>query len=268
MKVIKSKISILTLALISTVLLQAQEIPKPMSPPRLVNDFVGFLSKNEANSLEADLRQFNNETSTQIVIAIVKSLNGYDKASFTFELAEQWGVGQKGKDNGIVILVKPTYNNEKGEVFIAPAYGLEGVVPDAIAKRIVEYEIIPKFKEGKYYQGLRSATSILMSLTRGEYTADAYYQKSKKKSGGSYFPIFFILLIIIFSTIGGRRQRGRHHTVGSSLPFWVAMSMMGSGSRSSSGSFGNFSSGSGSFGGGFGGFGGGSFGGGGAGGSW
>ena len=259
-----TKILFILLALISSISIQAQNIPDPMSPPRLVNDFAGFLTTNEQNSLERELLRFNNETSTQIYIVVVKSLDGYDKAQYAVELGEKWKIGQKGKDNGALILVKPNYQNEKGEVYIATGYGLEGVIPDAIAKRIVNNEILPKFKEGNYYQGLKSATSILMSLTRGEYTADAYYQKSKKKSSGSYFPIFFILMIIIFSTIGGRRRSGRHHSVGSSLPFWIAMSMMGAGSRSSGGSFGNFSSGSGGFGGG----GGGSFGGGGAGGSW
>ncbi|NOZ45225.1 MAG: TPM domain-containing protein [Chlorobi bacterium] len=263
MKKLKIKVLTIVIFLLSSIIVGAQEIPNPMSPPRLVNDFAGFLSSNETASLEQQLRQFNNETSTQIVIVIVKSLDGADKAMYATELAEKWGIGQKGKDNGLLILVKPNYNNEKGEVFIATGYGLEGVVPDAIAKRIVENEILPNFKQGRNYQGLQAAVNTLMSLTKGEFTADEYRKKTKRQSGRSLFPIFFILFIIIISSIGGGR-RGRHHTVGGSLPFWIAMGMMGSGSRGSSGSFGNFSSG----GGGFGGFGGGSFGGGGAGGSW
>jgi len=270
MKNILSKITFILSFLVSTLIVQSQEIPEPMSPPRLVNDFVGFLSQNEQSILERELLLFNNETSTQIYIVVVKSLDGYDKAQYAFDLGEKWKIGQKGKDNGILILVRPGYQNIKGEIFIAVGYGLEGVVPDAIAKRIVEYEIKPEFIKGNYYQGLKAAINTMMELTRGEYTADEYVQRSKKKSSGSYFPILFIIMIIIFSSIGGRRRRGRHHSVGSNIPFWIALSMLGSGSRSSGGSFGNFSSGSGSFGGfgGFGGGGGGSFGGGGAGGSW
>lgn len=241
----------------------------PKSTGNAVSDFTGsFLSSNEINALESKLRQFERETSSAIVIAIVESLDGYDKASYAFGLAEDWGIGQGEKNNGILILVKPKYQNSKGEVFIATGYGLEGAVPDAITKRIVEHEIIPYFKQGMYYKGLDEATSRIMELTRGEYTAEEYRQATSG-SAGSSIPIIILFLIIIIFSIIGRARRARHYAVGHNVPFWIALGMMSSG-RSHGGSFGNFSSGGGSFGGGggFGGFGGGSFGGGGAGGSW
>ena len=240
----------------------SQEIPDRSNPPQLVNDFANILTAKEKQALENKLVTFNNETSTQITIVTVKSLNGYDKADYSFRLGEKWGVGQKGSDNGIVILVKPKTTQERGEVFIAPGYGLEGVVPDATAKRIVEHDIIPLFKNGEYYLGLDAATNTLISLTKGEFTATQYNKATRKKSTG--LPIIFILFIVFFIIFG---RSGRHQSMGHNLPFWMLLGMMGSGSNS--GSFGDFSSGSGSFGGGsFGGFGGGSFGGGGAGGSW
>jgi uncharacterized protein len=240
----------------------------PDKPNKIVNDYANLLSPQEQNALENKLVSFSNQTSSQIAIAVVKSLEGYDKASYAYGLAEHWGVGQKGRNNGILILVKPKYQNENGEVFIATGYGLEGAVPDAITKRIVNNEIIPYFKQGMYYKGLDEATNRIMELTKGEYTADEYRQATS--SSGSAIPMVIIFLLIIIFSIIGRARRARHYAVGHNIPFWIALGMMSGSGRSHGGSFGNFSSGGGSFGGGssFGGFGGGSFGGGGAGGSW
>lgn len=241
----------------------------PDKPNRIVNDYANLLSSQEQNALENKLVRFSNQTSSQIAIAIVKSLDGYDKASYAFGLGEKWGIGQRGKNNGILILVKPKYRNEKGEVFIATGYGMEGAVPDAITKRIVNNEIIPYFKQGMYYKGLDEATNRIIELTKGEYTADEY-KKATGSGAGSAIPGIVIFIIIIIFSFLGRARRARHYSVGHNIPFWVALGMMSGSGRSHGGSFGNFSSGSGGFGGGggFGGFGGGSFGGGGAGGSW
>jgi len=244
----------------------SQDFPEKPYPPKIVNDFAGFLSNQEQQALENKLVQFSNESSTQIAIVIVPTLNGYDPSQYAFELGDKWGIGQKGKNNGILILVKPISGSEKGEVFIATGYGLEGVVPDAITKRIVDNDILPFFREGQNYQGLDNGVNTIMSLTKGEFTADEY---QKRTEGASPFPIAIVFVLIIIVAIFSRIRRARHYAIGHNLPFWIAMGMLANQNRSNHGSFGNFSSGSGGFGGGgFGGFGGGSFGGGGAGGSW
>ncbi len=242
----------------------AQEFPAQQNPPRMVNDFAGFLTAGEAVQLEDHLVQFNLETSTQIAIVVVPTVYGYDIDDYAVRLAEQWGIGRQGKDNGILILVKPKTKSEKGEISISTGYGLEAVVPDAIAKRIIEVEILPQFRDGNYYQGLLSAANTLMSLTRGEYTADEYAKQTKSAPAAGIGGVFALFLFIMFVGFISRTSRRRHHAVGSNLPFWTLLFLAGSSGRSHSGSFGNFSSG----GGGFGGFGGGSFGGGGASGSW
>jgi len=260
----KKIIALLFLFLISFTHLFSQEIPARPNPPRLVNDFSGILSEQEAAELEKTLVDFANQTSTQIVVVSVKSLEGYDISDFAFQIGEKWGVGQKGKDNGVVIVVKPKTLEGKGQVFVAPGYGLESVIPDAVANRdIVDNEMIPRFKQNDYYGGLANGINVIMSLAKGEYTAEAYQKNVKSnKGGGSPFFLLILLFFVIIPIFRGRRRR--FFNTGGSLPFWVAMGMMGSNHSSHSGSFGNFSSG----GGGFGGFGGGSFGGGGAGGSW
>jgi len=259
----KIKNILLFLLLLSSTLVFAQELPSPMSPPRLVNDFVGLLNQNEVSSLESKLRSYHDTTSTQIYVVIVNDLLGYDISDYSFRLGEKWGVGQKSKNNGAVILIKPKVGSEKGEAFIAIGYGLEDVIPDITTGHIVNREMIPFFKQGQYYQGIDAAINTIIDLAAGKFTADQYI-KGKKSSGGS---AIFIIIIIIFilSLIFRGNSRNRGKTMGSNLPFWLALGMLSSGRGS--GGFGGFSSGSGGFGG-FGGGGGGSFGGGGAGGSW
>lgn len=259
------KTSILIIVfLLSAFLLEAQ-IPDRPNPPQMVNDYAGILRAEEKQRLESALVAFERETSTQIVVVAVKSLEGYDPGDFAFRLGEKWGIGQKDKNNGIVVLLKPKTQDSKGQVFIAPGYGLEGVLPDATVNgTIVDHEMIPRFRENDYFGGLAHGIQVMMDITKDEYTADQY-RESVERSGGGGVPGLIVLALILF-TLFGRSRRRRFFSPGRSVPFWLAMGML-SGSHRSSGSFSNFSSGSGSFGG-FGGFGGGSFGGGGAGGSW
>jgi uncharacterized protein len=264
MKFIKKNL-LLPVLLILTFSVLAQDIPERPEPPRLVNDYAGILSSDELARLEQKLVNFNDSTSTQIVVVIVKSLNGYDKNDFAQRLGQKWGVGQKGRNNGIVILVKPKYPNEKGEADIQTGYGLEGVLPDITCKQIVDNEMIPRFAQGDYYGGISTGVSIVMSITKGEFTAGQYSKKArqKQKPYGILVPIIILALLVFWI----RSNRGGTHTMGKSAGFWTSMFLLSQMGRGGSGSWGGFSGGGGS-GGGFGGFGGGSFGGGGAGGSW
>lgn len=226
-------------------ILRAQDIPEQPSPIRMVNDLGNFLSKNEADRLERKLRNYNDSTGTQIAIVTVQSLNGYDISDYTFRLAEKWGIGQKGIDNGLIILA----SKSDREVFIATGYGLEEYIPDAIAKRIVETIIIPNFKQGGFYSGFDQAVDFTIGLLNGKFTADDL----KKKRD---IPWVFIILIIILFILSSLFNRNRHAT-------YSGRGYRGGGFVGGLGGFGGSSGG-----GGFGGFGGGSFGGGGAGGSW
>ncbi|HUV01322.1 MAG TPA: TPM domain-containing protein [Bacteroidales bacterium] len=247
----------------------SQDIPEKPFPPRLVNDFAGMLDSREVNALEQKLVAFNDTTSTQIAIVTVNDLQGYDKADYAYRLAEKWGIGQKGLDNGILILVKPkTSERSRGEVFIATGYGLEGVIPDITCAEIIDYEILPTFREGNYYTGLDKATTILMSLANGEFPADQYGKSNKDKFNSIVPAIIFIvvlIMILFMRSSGGSNQK---HIGRKGLPLWMLLAMMNSGSSRHSGSWGGFSGRGGGGGAGFGGFSGGSFGGGGAGGSW
>lgn len=239
---------------------RSQSLPEPASPKRMVNDFTGLFSPQEQQALEQKLAQFNTATSTQIAIATVPALDGYTPNDYAQRLAEKWGIGQKGKDNGILILVKPKTGREKGEIAIAVGYGLEGAVPDAIASRIIRNEVIPDFQRGQYYTGIDKAATVLMDLTKGEYTATQYAKKSA--GGGSWLAIIIPLAIFFLLPVFIRRRQG--YTTGSSASTAVPPFFIGGLGGGSSRGFGSFSGGGGSFGG----FGGGGFGGGGASGSW
>lgn len=244
-------------------------IPEKPNPPRLVNDFANVLSPSFETQVENLLVGFNDTTSTQIALITMSDLCGEEPSFFSFELGEKWGVGNSNFDNGIVILFKPKQSNSKGEIFIAPGYGLEGILPDAIGKRIVENEMIPYFKKGKIEEGLLNGIQTVIEITGGEYSAENYNKNGRKSGKGSFIPFLFVLIFIVImfaSTFGRARKYSRRNNTS----LWMALWLMGSASNRHGGAFGNFTGGGGGFGGGSGGggFGGGSFGGGGAGGSW
>lgn len=248
--------------------LSAQDIPERPVPQRLVNDFAGMLTEWEADTLEEKLVAFSDSSSTQISIVTVLSLSGYDIMDYAQRLGEKWGIGQRQLNNGLLILVKPKTEDSKGEITIVQGYGLEGAIPDITCAQIIDYEILPAFRESAYFMGLNNAVNTLMSLARGEFLASEYGNSAKKSSGdGAFTGIIFLIIIIIIISIIGKSKGSNNKNIGSgNLPMWLLLSMLGSGG-SHKGSWGGFSGG-GSGGGGFGGFGGGSFGGGGARGSW
>ncbi|HBF88118.1 MAG TPA: hypothetical protein DDX39_05700 [Bacteroidales bacterium] len=246
------KYTVLFISLFISFIALSQNIPEKQNPPRLVNDFADILTDSEEQQLEAKLVAFDNETSVQIVIVTVNSLDGQDKAMYAYTLGEEWKVGQEKFDNGIVVLVKPKTSDSKGEAFIATGYGVEPLIPDATAKEIVENEMIPNFKNNDIYLGIESATNTLISLTKKEFSSDEYKMKSSSNTKTTAI-IIFIIIVIIASMLFKNRGGGRMGGIGTGAVFFGG-----------TGGFSSFSSGGGSFGG----FGGGSFGGGGAGGSW
>jgi uncharacterized protein len=237
-------------------------IPDKPNPPRLVNDFVGILSSTERAQLEQKLRAYNDSTSTQITIVIVKTTEPYPIGDFAFQVGRKWGIGQKDKNNGLVL----AWATQTRKIFIAPGYGLEGAIPDAIAKRIITNTIVPAFKQEQYYQGLDDATTEIIQRAKGEYKGNPDSNTGDSDGGSGIFIALIIFLIIIF--IIARRNRGggggnnRNRGGGWGGPIFLPTPGWGSSGG------GGWSGGGGSSGGGFGGFGGGSFGGGGAGGDY
>lgn len=239
----------------------AQEnMPKRPSPPRLVNDFTNTLTAAQIQDLENKLVAYDDSTSSQLAVVLVKSLEGYDIAEYGLKLGREWGIGGKEFSNGILLLVAI----DDRKVRIETGYGLEGAIPDITAKHIIEESITPNFKEGNYYRGIDQGTDDIIRAAAGEYKAPASYGKKKIKTGFGAILALIILFIFLGMMGGGRSSGGTMSGAG-----WIIGTLINSAGRGGgwSGGGGGWSGGGGG-GGGFGGFGGGGFGGGGASGSW
>ena len=236
----------------------------PPASNRLVTDYTSTLSDSELQHLERKLVAFDDSTSTQIAVVILKSVGNYDIGDYAVRLAQLWGIGSKEHDNGILLLVA------LGDraVTIQTGYGVEGAVPDVIAYRIIENEIKPAFRQEQYFEGLDRATDALISYTKGEYSAGP----RKERDGGISIFMLILIIIIVVAVISKKGGGGNDSEVmgrrGAADALWW-MTMMG-GMGKGGGYRGGFGGGRGGGfgGGGFGGFGGGGFGGGGASGRW
>lgn len=144
----------------------ATEIPE--RPEGYVSDYADMISPTARTSLEAKLRQFEEETSNQVIVATFQSLEGKVLEEFSMRLAETWKIGQKGKDNGVILIIF----KEDHKVRIEVGYGLEGTLPDTTAKLIIENEIVPRFRGGQFDEGVDSAVKAIIAATKGEYRAE------------------------------------------------------------------------------------------------
>jgi uncharacterized protein len=254
------KILLPILFLFLVVLAQAQIekiLPEAPNPPKLVVDYTNTLTADQVNALESKLKLYDDSTSNQLAVVLVQNTGIYEIADYAYQLGRKWGVGNKEFNNGIVILV----SIEKHQVFIATGTGLEGAVPDMIAKQIIESSIVPNFKGNDYYSGLNKGTDDLIASIKGEYKAPPGYADRNNDNGD--IPIGIILFLIIFIILSIKNRGGGSGSFMSrrgytGIPPIIGFPLGGGGGSDSS------DSGGGSFGG----FGGGGFSGGGAGGSW
>ncbi|MFD2863341.1 TPM domain-containing protein [Mucilaginibacter antarcticus] len=250
--------------LVASLCVFAQELPEKSNT--LVTDYTNTLTSEQKQALENKLVAFGDSSSTQIAVVIIHSIGQYDVNDYAQKLGRAWGVGQKDKNNGIVVLVAL----DDRQLSIQTGYGVEGALPDVITQQIRTREINPRFKAGDYYGGLDAGTDAIIKYTKGEYKAEKKAVSGKK--GGGFPPAIIIAIVVIMIVLisrkggggGGRQVIGSR---GGASPFWWLLAGSALGRGSNGGGFGGFSGGGGG-GGGFGGFGGGSFGGGGSGGSW
>lgn len=193
------------LLVFSFFLVDAKQIPDPPNPPRLVNDFANILKPTEVNALERKLVAYDDSTSSQIAIVIENSLEGDDLFEYSYRIAREWDIGRKGKWNGLLIYVAA----QDRKVGIHVGQGLQGTVPDALAKRIINNVIRPAFREGQYYAGLNRATSAIMDLASGEFEND-----ETESEGIPILPILIIIFAIILIIYSNRNDGGGYYRGG------------------------------------------------------
>jgi len=235
----------------------AKEDTLPPKPTRYVTDRAGVLG-GRAEALNARLEEFERETSNQMLVWVDRRIpENFTLEEFTVAAARKWAAGQAGKNNGVVLFVF----TEDRKMRIEVGYGLEGVLPDALAHRIQEEEILPRFRSGDYAGGIEAGVAAMIAATKGEYRGAGSTVASRSRRRGSsgagcLSPLLFLLFFLYIPLL----RLSRWRTYGSR------------GWRSGGGGWGGFGGfgGGGGFSGGGGGFsgGGGSFGGGGSSGSW
>jgi uncharacterized protein len=254
---VKRLLTVLLLA-IGWSALAAETIPP--APAKYFNDYANVVSSGTSQQLNEGLAQFERDTSSQIVVAVFAKMQSDSSIEdYTVRVAHAWRVGQKGKDNGAVLFVFV----QDRKMFLQVGYGLEGALPDALCKRIIEDEIKPHFKAGDYNAGLTAGVNAILAATKGEYKgngrtyANGRGNSPHDESSPSIGFVFLIIVIIIAFFLLSRLPR----------LFGGDTYYTSSGWSNNSGWGGWSSGGGGDSGGGFSG-GGGDFGGGGAGGSW
>ena len=228
----------------------------PPKPDRYFNDYAGVVSREAALRFNEQLAQFERETSDQVVVAVWQTMPSQSSLEdFTQRTFQAWTVGQKGRNNGVVLFV---FTQDR-RMRIQPGYGLEGALPDILCDQIIRNEIAPRFRSGNYESGLSAGIDAICKAIRGEYkgsgTTVGKQRRGSGVSGLLPFLIFVVVLIIISRVM--RRLGGYGYSSRGGGPVFIP-------------SGGGWSSGGGGDGGGFSGFsgGGGLSGGGGASGSW
>jgi uncharacterized protein len=242
-----------------------------------VNDFAGLLTAAQKAELERLMESYRQGTTHEIALLTVPELQGVEVERFANEVARAWGLGTKERNNAALLVVAQAERKVRIEV----GRGLEGELTDSISGRIIRNVIVPEFKRGRFYEGIRAGIEAMHAAIGGQYGAIPDYRGRDVGGRGSVIGLVVLVLVVIgmLAAIGRaqRRVRGRRRGGGgdSILPWLIAMAMAGrSGRRGSGGSSGGFGGFGGGFGGGrggggFGGFGGGGgFSGGGASGSW
>lgn len=190
----------LFLLLLTCSVATALDIPKPTG---YVNDTAGLLSPTVKLKLEQFLHDFEKSDSTQITVLTIPTLDGEVLENYSLKVFDSWKIGQKGKDNGALLLIAKAEKKVRIEV----GYGLEGRLTDLLSGRIIDNEITPKFKQGDFDGGIVAGVVGIAEAVRGEYTGTGKTHSRKKKSGSSGLIFLLFFLGPLLGRIGGRRSR-------------------------------------------------------------
>ena len=189
--------ALLPLLLLWTAALQAAPAFPTLSG-RVVDE-AALMSRKQAHQLTQQLAAFEKRSGIQLVVVSVDSLDGETIEEYGYQLGRHWGIGQKGKNNGVLLLIA----QDERKVRIEVGYGLEGALPDAIAANIIQTRILPAFKRGDMVAGVVAGSQSIMKALAGEYQPA---EQPKSNSGGG--PWLFILVVIAMIVLHNLRGGG------------------------------------------------------------
>jgi uncharacterized protein len=168
-----------------------------------INDYAGLIPANKAQELEARLARFENDTGHQVAVLTIPSLNGDSLEEFSIRVAESWKIGRKGFDNGAILVIVPNERKLRIEV----GYGLEGVLPDAIASRIIREVIVPEFRANNYVGGIEAGLDAILKVTQGEPLPDRAREAARQPQSGSSSLLTILTLTAILALFIGMTRR-------------------------------------------------------------
>jgi len=177
----------------------AQAYYNPGQPTGFVNDFSNILTTEQKANLETKLSQLEKDSSNQISVVIINSLDGDTVENFAVQLFADWGIGQAKEDNGALLLIAMDDRQMRIEV----GYGLEGALTDAQSSWIIRDLLKPNFQDGNYYQGIDQAVDRMIALTKGEYQGTGLTKVNWRALNPE--GIFWLILIAFYLLTALRR---------------------------------------------------------------
>lgn len=174
-------------------LVAAAHFLSPGKPTGFVNDFAKVIPAADKVQLESELSTFAQKTGIEISAVTIPALGDESIEEYAVALFADWGLGKKGKDNGVLLLVAPSDRQVRIEV----GYGLEGALTDAQSGRIITQVMAPLFKAGDFAGGIKSGVTAIEAAVVGEGAEPATQPVNMKISGQFFFLIFFIIVGIV-----------------------------------------------------------------------
>ena len=240
MRILITRLAVIFAALLFLIPAAAQADPSfPKLTGRVVDD-AHVLAPDQAQALTAKLEAFDQSTRQQVVVATIPDLQGYDIDDYGYQLGRAWGIGQKGANNGIVLIVAPNEHRVRIEV----GYGLEGVLTDALSGKIIREQITPRFKAGDMAGGINAGVDEIIRVIQlppeEQQKLVAQASQRHKANPGDIFKAIIIVIVILFFIMisavravsrGGQRYRGGGSGI-SPIVVWTAGQVLNDGPRS------------------------------------
>ncbi len=219
---VMKRIIITCIMLFMALPLSALEIPKLSAR---VNDYAGMLSPESKSRLENKLASFERDQSTQIIVLTIPSLQGDDIDQFAIKVAESWKIGQKGKDNGVILILAKAERKVRIEV----GRGLQGVLPDITAGQIIRNTMRPYLKEGNFDQGISVGIDAILAATKGEFKAVPGEAKKQPQSKSPSLITLLLILIVGMLVVGtfSRQLGAAAGAIGLPTAAWLAIPGLG-----------------------------------------
>lgn len=204
-KIINTRfIALALIALMAVIVATAQIPPRPKTADDLVYDYAHVIDTTDYKVIRDSLRNLYMYNKTQVVVLTVESLDGMEIEDFCQQVFQEWGIGDKETNNGVLIVIKPKTEASRGQVRIHTGYGAEGALPDLLCKKIETDSMIPAFKENNYGLAVRKAVSLISPAMKGEYPQEiATFLQEKQKEKESNSRIAVIVYVILYVLLCG-----------------------------------------------------------------